>query len=77
MEVGLLYEYDKKRYEQDVKNKVNVGLGLEVSQLFDYINYLEVINEGSTEKVLAEIKKVLMQVQGKINVEGDADDKPK
>ena len=76
MEIGLLYQYDAKKFEKEIKENKKVELGLPVIGLFNWINFLEV-TEQKPEQIVAQIKKACMETMGLIEVKGDEDGKGK
>ena len=64
MKIGLLYPYDEKQHGKDIKEKKDVDIGISARELYDYLNYLEVIGEDPTRAV----KKELMEILGIIQV---------
>jgi len=65
MKIGLLYPYDEKKYQEDK----DVGLGLDPESLLDNLNILEADNDNNAMLVLAKLKKQLLQLTGKIEIE--------
>lgn len=75
MQIGMLYPYNQKKFEEEVKK--GITLGADVSSLLDEINALEVKYGYDLPKVLGEIKFNCMVALGKIVLQEDKKEEDK
>jgi hypothetical protein len=66
MQIGLLYPYDEKKLEAELKARKPVALGIEVQSLLDRISVLEVRYAGASNNVLLDVKGTLLRILGKL-----------
>jgi hypothetical protein len=67
MKTGYLYEKTEEELKKDIKNNINVTLGIEVTSLLDTINFYEIKHNGESTQVLINLKYDLMLLLGKIS----------
>lgn len=66
MQIGLLYPYDEKKLESEIKAGKTVTLGIEMNSLLDQLNIWEAKGEGEPGKVVAALKLTLLELLGKM-----------
>lgn len=65
MKIGILYEMDWKKLEKEQKEG-KATVGIEPLSLIDEINFLEISYSQDSSRVLAELKRGLFVLVGKI-----------
>jgi hypothetical protein len=75
MQIGLLYPYNKKQHEEEIKANKQVSLGIDPQSFLDDINVLEINYTYETSRILAEIKLNLMKLLGKVQEQSAEENK--
>ena len=75
MKTGLLYtETDQKKVKSEIE-KGAASAGIDVESLFDFINFCELQHEYNHTHVVAELKKQLMLISGRLTVQPEEETK--
>lgn len=74
MRIGVLTNWEPEQIKKQIETGKTVNIGLELSSLYDELNFLEIKHAYNMVNVITELKINLLTLMGKIETKEGAND---